>query len=287
MTLQFPRAVIAALVLLLTVAGTEARAAERPLWEIGLGAGVVSLPYYRGAASNRVLPVPFVYPVYRGSVFKVDEEGVRSLFLKSDRVKLDISADGTVPAAKGDVEGREGMPRLDLTFQVGPSLTVDLWRMQSRDQRLILTLPVRSVFAVSSKPDYIGLAASPKVTYERNVHFAGRYWRTGLTGGMEFGSNRLHDYFYTVAPRFATPARPAFDAAGGYAGTRFTLSAVGRRGKSWIGGFIRYDNVSDAVFADSPLVRRSANFSAGIVVAWFIAKSKQMVRVSDDEALRY
>lgn len=281
------RAGIAALVLLLTAAATGARAAERPLWEIGVGAGVLSLPYYRGAASNRVLPVPFIYPVYRGSIFKVDEEGVRSLFIKSDRVKLDISADGTVPAAKGDVEGREGMPKLDLTFQVGPSLTVDVWRTRTHNQRLILTLPVRSVFAVSSKPDYIGLAASPKLTYERYVHFAGRYWRTGLTGGLEFGSNRLHDYFYTVAPRFATPTRPAYDAAGGYAGSRFTLSAVGRRGKSWIGAFVRYDNVSDAIFADSPLVRRDGNISAGIVLAWFIAKSKKMVQVPDEDALRY
>lgn len=287
MVLKFPRAVTTALVLLLTVAGTEARAAERPLWEIGVGAGVLSLPYYRGAASNRVLPVPFVYPVYRGSFFKVDEQGVRSLFLKSDRMKLDFSMDGTVPAAKGDVEGREGMPNLDSTFQVGPSLIVDVWRTESREQQLILTLPVRSVFSISSNPDYLGFAASPKLTYQRDVHFAGRYWRTELTGGMEFGSNRLHDYFYTVAPRFATPTRPAFDAAGGYAGTRFTLGTVGRRGKSWIGAFIRYDNVSDAIFADSPLVRRSGNISAGIVLAWFIAKSKQMVQVSDEDALRY
>lgn len=275
------------LVIAWIIALCPARAAERPLWEIGVGAGVVSLPYYRGAADNQVLPVPFVYPVYRGKVFKVDEEGVRSLFLKSDRIKLDISADGTVPAAKGKIKGREGMPNLDLTFQLGPSLTVDVWQTERREQQLILTLPVRGVFSLDPSPNYIGMAASPKLTYQRNVYFADRYWRTGITGGIELGSNKLHDYFYTVAPRFATPTRPAYDAAGGYAGTRFTLSATGRRGNNWIGAFIRYDNVSDAVFADSPLVQRSHNFSAGIVVAWFIARSKQTVTVPDEDALRY
>lgn len=265
----------------------DAPAAERPLWELAVGGGVISLPYYRGAESNRVLPVPLVYPIYRGDVLKVDEEGVRGLFFQSERVKLDLSADGTVPGSDDDVEGREGMPALDPTFQIGPSMTVDLWRGEPHAQDLILTLPLRSVFAVDSTPNFIGLAASPKLTYYRNARFAGRYWRVGMTGGVELGSNKLHDYFYSVDPVFETPDRPTFDAEGGYAGTRFTLSAQSRRGNNWIGAFVRYDNVSGAIFDDSPLVRRSGNFSAGIVVGWFIARSKRMVEVPEAEALKY
>lgn len=278
------------LVALVAAAGALApvgRAAERPLWELALGAGVISLPYYRGAQSNRVLPVPFVYPVYRGDFLKVDEEGVRGLFFESERVKLDLSADGTVPGSDDDVEGREGMPALDPTFQLGPSLTVDLWDARQHAQSLILTLPLRGVFVLDASPHHIGLAASPKLTYSRDARFAGRYWRLGMTGGIELGSDKLHDYFYGVDPAFARPDRPAFDAEAGYAGTRFTLSAQGRRGNNWIGAFLRYDNVSGAVFDDSPLVRRSGNFSAGVVIGWFIARSKTMVEVPEKEALRY
>lgn len=266
---------------------TAATAAERPLWELAGGGGVISLPYYRGAEENRVLPVPFIYPVYRGDVLRVDEEGIRGLFIESERVTLDVSADGTVPASDDDIDAREGMPDLDATFQIGPSLTIDLWARRPRAERLILTLPLRGVLAVDTSPEYIGLAASPKLTYERDVRFAGRYWRVGMTGGVELGSDKLHEYFYTVDPEFQTPTRPAFDAAGGYAGTRFTLSAQGRRGDNWIGAFIRYDNVDDAVFENSPLVSRSGNLSAGIVFAWFFAASKKMVTVPDSEALRY
>lgn len=273
--------------LLTAVLSINAQGAERPLWEIALGGGVISLPYYRGAESNRVLPVPFIYPVYRGDFLKVDEEGIRGLFYQSDRVRLDLSADGTVPGSDDDVEGREGMPALDPTFQLGPSLTVDLWRRESHAQQLILTLPLRAVFAVDSSPRHIGLAASPKLSYLRDEQFAGRYWRLGMTAGIELGSNKLHDYFYGVDPVFRTPDRPAFDADGGYAGTRFTLSAQGRTRSNWIGAFIRYDNVSGAVFDDSPLVRQSGNFSAGIVVGWFIARSKTMVREPDAGTLRY
>lgn len=272
---------------LLTAGVLPTKAAERPLWELAVGGGVLSLPYYRGAESNRVLPVPFIYPVYRGDVLKVDEEGVRGLFFESERVKLDLSADGTVPGSDDDVEGREGMPKLDPTFQLGPSLTVDLWRRDPHTQQLILTLPLRGVFAVDSSPRYVGLAASPKLSYLRDARFAGRYWRVAATGGVEYGSNKLHDYFYSVDPEFQTPDRPAFDARGGYAGPRFTLSAQSRRGNNWIGAFIRYDIVSGAVFDDSPLVRRSGNLSAGIVIGWFIARSKRMVEVRDEEALKY
>lgn len=271
--------------LLLAVSAADTRAAERPLWELAAGGGVVSLPHYRGAAENRVLPVPLLYPVYRGDVLKVDEEGVHGLLLDSERVKLDFSADGTVPAAGGDIEIREGMPSLDATFQLGPSLTVDVWEGDDNRDGLILTLPLRGVVTVDRSPEYIGLAASPKLTYFRDVQVMDRFWRVSVTGGAELGSSKLHDYFYTVDPAFETANRPAFRADSGYAGTRFTLGVQGRRGNSWVGAFVRYDSVSGAVFEDSPLVRQSGNVSAGIVFAWFIARSQRMVEVPDKEVI--
>lgn len=287
MNKKHPVAAAAAAFLFIFTETAITHAAERPLWELAAGGGVISLPYYRGAANNRVLPVPFIYPVYRGDVVKVDEEGIRGLFIDSDRVRLDFSADGTVPASGDDVAAREGMPELDATFQLGPSLTVDLWQYEYHRQKLTFTLPLRGVLAVDSSPEYVGMTASPKLTYQRQERFADRYWRIGLTGGIELGSDGLHDYFYSVDPRFETPTRPAYNADGGYAGTRFTLSAQGRRGNNWIGAFIRYDNVGGAVFEDSPLVRKTGNFAAGIVVAWFFSRSEKTVTVPDEETLRY
>jgi len=270
--------------LLVVLTGTP-RAAEQPLWELAVGGGLVSLPHYRGAAENQNLPIPFMYPLYRGDVLQVDEEGVRGLLLDSERITLDISADGTVPAADGDIEARRGMPELDATVQLGPSLIVDPWRDTGRRDGLILTLPLRGVLAVDGSPQYIGLAASPKLTYRHDTRFLDRYWRLTLTGGLEFGSSKLHDYFYTVDPAFQTANRPSFRADSGYAGTRFTLGVRGRRGKSWIGAFLRYDSVAGATFEDSPLVRQTGNFSAGIVFAWFIARSRRLVTVPDEEVI--
>jgi len=45
-------------------------------------------------------------------------------------------------------------------------------------------------------------------------------WKLGALIGPHFGNQRQHQYFYGVAPEFATPERPAYDAPGGYSGWR-------------------------------------------------------------------
>ena len=165
-------------------------AAERlPLWEVGVGAGALRIPDYRGAAETHDYPFPFIYPAYRGRVFKVDETGVHGMLLESDRLKLDVSLDGAVPV-KSDANGvRAGMPDLDPTLQFGPALKVKLWEAAPARQSLILNLPLRAVFAIdSSGVDHIGYTASPHLTYYRRVDVAGQPWKLGLSGGLEFGS---------------------------------------------------------------------------------------------------
>ena len=55
-----------------------------PRWEFGLGLGVLSLPFYRGAADGRTYIAPIPYIRYRGEHVRVDEEGTSILFPKTD-----------------------------------------------------------------------------------------------------------------------------------------------------------------------------------------------------------
>jgi hypothetical protein len=86
-----------------------------PLWEVGVGVVALDLADYPGAdeRTNYVLPLPFF--AYRGDVFKVDRDGVRGLFFKTDAVELDVSLNASVPVWEGVV------------FQ--PQLTLDLHRL--------------------------------------------------------------------------------------------------------------------------------------------------------------
>ena len=56
-----------------------ARAADLPLWELGLGVAGLSLPHYRGAerSTRWVLPTP--YAVYRGEVLRANRDGVKAM----------------------------------------------------------------------------------------------------------------------------------------------------------------------------------------------------------------
>ena len=87
--------------------------------------------------------------------------------------------------------------------------------------------------------------------------------------------------YYGVDAAYATPQRPAYRARGGYAGWR-ALTALSRRvGSVWMGAFVRYDSLRGAVFADSPLVRRDHEVTAGIGVSWVFATSSQLVGTDD------
>lgn len=267
--------------LCLAFMATPAIAETRPLWEISVGGGGLRIPDYPGADESQSFLFPFVYPVYRGRIMRVDNEGVRGLLFTSDRVKFDLSLDASIPVDSQDNDARQGMPDLDASLQFGPSLEIKLWEAAQGRQRLSLNLPVRSVFTVGSSVDSIGFTGSPHIKYLRSVWWLKRRWRLRLSGGLEFGSKRYYEYYYGVAPEFATAARPAYDADGGYGGTRFIFTFHSRhpKGKNWISVFARYDRLDGAVFEDSPLVRRSDGFTVGLIYAHFLVRSKRTVEV--------
>jgi hypothetical protein len=59
------------------------------------------------------------------------------------------------------------------------------------------------------------------------------------------------------------------------------MSLSKRFPRYWVGAFVRYDTLSGASFADSPLVRSNSYWAAGIGIAWMIGKSSRMVDVPD------
>ncbi len=257
-------------------------AEKLPLWEIGIGGGVSRIPDYRGAAEANTYPFPFVFPFYRGKIFRSDEEGVRGEVYKSKRVRFDFSIDGGVPVDSADNEVRKGMPDLDPTLQIGPALNIKLWQGARKDRSLVFFLPLRGVYALNSSGlDAVGYTFSPQMTYYHKVNFIDGKWKLGLTGGLEYGSDRFHDYYYGVDPQFATTTRSAFDADRGFAGYRIIWTFHHRFPTKWVSFFGRYDRIDGAVFEDSPLAVKKDGLTIGFLVTWFAGRSKKMVEVAD------
>jgi outer membrane scaffolding protein for murein synthesis (MipA/OmpV family) len=252
------------------------QAAELPLWEAGAGVAVLDFPDYRGADERRTLVLPIPYLVYRGDFLKSDRESIRGQFYKDSRLDLHLSVNGSIPVKSGDNAARRGMPDLDPTLEIGPNLTVMLLR--SDTTHLNLRLPVRAVIATDlSYARDVGWVFQPQVNVDFYDLFPGPGWNFGLAAGPLFGNERYHNYFYGVPAQFATPQRPAYDASGGYAGMQWIAALSKRYPSFWVGGFVRADTLSGAVFEASPLVRQIEAFSAGFAIAWILGRSQQMV----------
>lgn len=248
-------------------------AEELPLWEFGFGAGGLHLPYYSGTKDTRIFAFPVPLIVYRGDVFKSDDEGIRAQLSKTQRYKLDISLDFNPAVDSDEVELRQGLPDVDNLLQIGPSLEVTL--SKRKQDALFLRLPVRSNLAIGGNSiNQAGYTFSPNIAYIRHLSSGNTPWRTGLSVGPQFGDSDFHAIYYGVEQEFATTNRPEYNAGGGYSGARALLTLTSKSRKRLLAMFLRYDNISGATFDDSPLVETNHNVTFGFIYSHYLFKSK-------------
>lgn len=253
-------------------------AAEKslPLWELGAGAAAMHFPDYRGSEQSRQYLLPFPAVIYRGDKLKVDRKGMRSLLFDSERVVLDVSLDGAVPVDSDQGGAREGMPDLDAAFEIGPSLKLTL--LDNEPIELRLNLPYRYVYSSDFRHlDSLGTLFHPNLS----IDYRGE-WNVGMSLGPLYASQEYHDYYYSVAPEYVTSTRPAYLSDGGHSGMRYTLGLSRRFNGFWLGAFLRYDDLRNAAFYDSPLVTRSNALMGGISLAWYFKRSQQRVLVEEE-----
>jgi outer membrane scaffolding protein for murein synthesis (MipA/OmpV family) len=262
---------------LLAGAALAAHGEEQPLWELGAGVVALNFPDYRGSGKQRTYLLPVPVFAYRGEVYQADRERLRGLLFRSDRVEMDLSVTGSVPARSGDNSVREGMPDLDPTLELGPSLNIRLAHSERRTLRLRLPLRAQLASDFHSIRD-TGVVANPNLNLDVRLDEG---WRMGFVAGALFANRRNHDYFYSVAPEFARPGRPAYQAPGGYSGAQLLVALSRHFGAWFVGGFVKHDFLQGAAFEASPLVERRNNVSAGIAFTRKFAQSEKRVVVRD------
>lgn len=265
-----------------SVLACSAAAAEpKPLWEFGMGVGVVSFPDYRGSDETQVVPVPVPYFVYRGDFFKADRDGVRGELFDRRYAELSISVNATVPVDSEDNRARRGMADLRPTLELGPSLDLHVWRSSDELYRLDVVMPFRAPVTVESSPRSIGWVFAPRVNLDVENVAGQKGWNLGLGVGPVFADPKFNRYFYSVAPQYATADRPAYQAGGGYSGLNFLASLSKKFPKFWVGAFTSYGSLRGAAFDDSPLVKSRHSWSGGFGIAWMIRESSTLVESED------
>jgi outer membrane scaffolding protein for murein synthesis (MipA/OmpV family) len=258
---------------------TPPLAKEAPLLEFGLGVGAVAFDDYRGSDSSHIYPLPIPTLWYYGKFLKADRDGVRGTLFNQDRVELNLSGNATTPVRND--RARNGMPDLRSTLELGPSLDLHLLRSDDARIKFDLRMPLRAALTLEASPRMIGWTFTPRFNLDIADPLGFTGWNLGLLTGPLFADRRYHGYFYTVAPQYATAARPAYQAVGGYAGTQAIAALSRHYPHFWVGAFVRYDTLAGAAFVDSPLVQRRSYWATGFGISWLIHRSSTMVDVPD------
>jgi outer membrane scaffolding protein for murein synthesis (MipA/OmpV family) len=237
--------------------------AQKPTLELGIGVGSLYYPDYIGSKSSNVITLPLPYIRYRGKYFKIDEDGVYGKLFGIKNLRLDLSLSGSLPSNSEDNSLREGMPDLDFTAEVGPNLIYTIFNQGV--STLAFELPVRAALSSDfTYVDYIGVISTPQFKY--TLEYPDTKWTFKL--GLRFADQDYNDYFYSVAPKYITATRSAYDASGGYGGARARVGIQHKNAHWWYGAFASYVNLNGVSFEDSPLVDTKTAIYAGASVAY-------------------
>jgi len=254
----------------------SALADQVPLWEAGAGVAVIDFPHYRGSneRENYVLPIPYI--IYRGDFLKIDRARVRGQLFHSDKLELDVSLNGSVPVRNNGA--RQGMPNLDPTFEIGPSLNIMLYQPESHHAQVELRLPLRAVIGTDfSYLRGVGGIFQPLLNLDVQNVFDQTGWNMGMAVGPVFTDRRYNQYFYGIDDQYARADRPAYTAHGGYAGSQFVVAMTKRFPTFWTSGFVKLDTLHGAAFEGSPLVKSKQFATVGFAITWIFAESSTKV----------
>jgi len=253
---------------------------QLPVWEISVGLAGIQSPHYRGSNSYNTYILPFPAFTYRSKHIRLDDGKIQGLVYRSKRIKFDFSLSASLPATSDDNSARKNMPLIDPTFEIGPSLITHLWHSKDKNTNLSLEIPLRAAFSASMDNLSLrghGWVFAPLINI--NHDYGGG--ELDFSFGPSYAANQYHSYFYDISSQYVTSIRPTYNASKGYSGSRATLSIDKHFKKLSIAGFARYDELSGAVFMDSPLVEHSNNLTMGFVIMWKIAKSKNLIHNYD------
>jgi len=249
--------------LYLATFSTKADEYKLPTFELGVSAVSLHIPDYRGSSHSRTVFLPAPYVRYRSDRFKIDN-GLKGIFLNSDRLLLTMSGGLTLPVDDDNPE-RAGMAQLKATVELGPSLDYKI--LQNDKNEVWLELPLRFSFTLENNPQNLGPAFEPRLVWLYPAQKK-QDWKLRFASGPLYASKKKHTYIYSVSETDATANRPIYNADAGFSGIRSDFTYSKRFGNFHIGGFIRYDSLKNSVIEASPLVTETSTWLTGVVFSW-------------------
>lgn len=248
------------------------RNTDKSYWEMGVGAGALSLSHYLGSSEQKVYASPLPYFVYSGKYIKADRKGIRGVLWQEEDWELNLSTKLALPVDSKDNNARQNMPDLDPLIEFGPSLNYYFIKSKDDSNSFSFQLPLRAAYSFDGlKASHRGWVVNPTLDYS----YSDDQWKLNIKLGSVSADQKFHQYYYGIDQQFTTASRNFYEAKSGLAAYRFSTS-VSKRLKNWyIGAFIEYYDLHDAINSDSALLQTSTSFNSGLFFAW-IFKVKEI-----------
>jgi len=247
-----------------------------PLWEVALASYIRSGPAYPASEETQTDVIPLPFPIYRGKFLRVgdsNEKPITARMFRRDRIKLDLDFGLNLPVDSDDIDAREGMDDLDLLFEIGPEL--ELQFVENLPGEFFLGLQFRGAWSFDAvNPEWRGTVYSAEFKHE----YPRRDTKTKLVTRLtpEYANTPYMRFFYGVANEFATPDRPAYDAKGGYLGTRLNFSFRHQLSKQFeLRTGMRFGFYHGAKNEDSPLFTTKTTEEVYFAFLWKFWESKR------------
>jgi hypothetical protein len=237
---------------------------EQPLWEVRLAAFGRYGPSYPASEESQFNFIPLPFPIYRGRFLRLGddtEKPIQGRVFRTDQFQLNIDFDLNFGSDADDIDARTGMSDLDFLLEAGPELIMPFMDSDLTRGHLELALQLRGAFSFDGlDPSWRGVVFNPELRWIRPLKQKNQELKIRLTPA--FASNDYMDYYYGVAPEFATPLRPAYAAKGGYLGTELSITLrqpLTRKLEIWSG--VRLGYHGGAKNEDSPLFTQKTTAS--------------------------
>jgi outer membrane scaffolding protein for murein synthesis (MipA/OmpV family) len=242
----------------------------KPLWEMKFATFARYGQSYPASEDSQFNFVPVPFPIYRGPILRVgDERGkpVSTRLFQTERFKLDFDFGLNFSVDSDDVDARTGMPDLDLLLEAGPELEFKVSESLAGGE-LLLALQTRGAWSFDGFDSTSrGLVGSVELKYTRPMREPGSELRLRIV--PSWANDDYMDFFYGVAPEFATAFRPAYVAESGYLGTRFGASIKRQLSDSLeFRTGLNMNLHSGAANEQSPLFTDDTTFSGFVAVLW-------------------
>ncbi|NWF38918.1 MipA/OmpV family protein [Mariprofundus sp. NF] len=251
-----------------STAWAEEQADAPPLLELGIAVGGASLPHYMGSDERYLVGAPIPYVIYRGQRMRIDRSGITRKLFGFNSINIDASLGVGLPVRNTN-RARAGMPELKFSFEIGPRLN---WQIiEEENRKLTLRLPWRGVIDTSGS--WLGWVVEPELRFEQQLS---EKLQLNLATGALYGSTAYHKHYYDVAPPYATPTRPGYQAGRGLHSFSATVSMRYNISETVnLFSAVRYRNLSAGVITDSPLVKDKNYVAVAAGLAWSFWSSER------------